>query len=314
MSFNGDLNASDDGLELTTKGQIHTYSTENSALNVGSNSYILSANSTASDGIEWVANTDAGLTLGSKGDIHTRSASDQAALAVGANLKTIYANSAETTGLEWNTNARETLTAAGDILYASGANTLAKLAKGSDTDVLTLASGLPSWAAAAGGGTWSTLTTAKLSSSNAVMDSGSFTAKEFLLIQCRLKATSASTTSLRYKFNNVVTSTYNYTYSLNGLNGNSSLSQIEINPLGVDGVASGEFFINVFVYNVATENKTAISHGMTKTSVMNSSIGSALWAETTNPITSVQFFNETGGHPSGEWDIGSEVVVLGYDS
>ena len=38
--------------------------------------------------------------------------------------------------------------AAGDILYASGSTTLAKLAKGSDTEVLTLASGVPSWAAA----------------------------------------------------------------------------------------------------------------------------------------------------------------------
>ena len=153
MSFNGDLNASDDGLELTTKGQIHTYSTENTALNLGTDGYILSADSTEGTGLKYIANSDAGLTLGSKGDIHTRSASDQAALAVGANLKSLYANSAETTGLQWNTNARETLTAAGDILYASGANTLAKLAKGSDTDVLTLASGLPSWAAAAGGGT-----------------------------------------------------------------------------------------------------------------------------------------------------------------
>jgi hypothetical protein len=36
--------------------------------------------------------------------------------------------------------------AAGDILYASGATTLAKLAKGSDTQVLTLASGVPTWA------------------------------------------------------------------------------------------------------------------------------------------------------------------------
>jgi hypothetical protein len=35
---------------------------------------------------------------------------------------------------------------AGDILYASSANTLAKLAKGSDGQVLKLASGLPSWA------------------------------------------------------------------------------------------------------------------------------------------------------------------------
>ena len=37
--------------------------------------------------------------------------------------------------------------AAGDIIYASGSTTLAKLAKGSDTEVLTLASGVPTWAA-----------------------------------------------------------------------------------------------------------------------------------------------------------------------
>lgn len=42
--------------------------------------------------------------------------------------------------------------AAGDILYATGADTLAKLPAGTDGEVLTLASGLPDWAAASGGG------------------------------------------------------------------------------------------------------------------------------------------------------------------
>jgi hypothetical protein len=45
---------------------------------------------------------------------------------------------------------------AGDVIYGSGADTLARLAKGSDTEVLTLASGVPSWAAAASSGvSWS---------------------------------------------------------------------------------------------------------------------------------------------------------------
>ena len=44
------------------------------------------------------------------------------------------------------------IAAAGDILYGSAAGTLAKLAKGTDGQVLTLASGLPSWAAGGGGG------------------------------------------------------------------------------------------------------------------------------------------------------------------
>lgn len=41
----------------------------------------------------------------------------------------------------------------GDILYASGADTLSKLAVGSNDEVLTLAAGVPSWAAASGGAT-----------------------------------------------------------------------------------------------------------------------------------------------------------------
>lgn len=45
----------------------------------------------------------------------------------------------------------QTSYAAGDVLYASAVDTLAKLAKGTDGQVLTLASGLPSWAAPSGG-------------------------------------------------------------------------------------------------------------------------------------------------------------------
>lgn len=41
--------------------------------------------------------------------------------------------------------------ATGDILYSSASNTLSKLAAGSNTEVLTLAGGVPTWAAAAGG-------------------------------------------------------------------------------------------------------------------------------------------------------------------
>lgn len=40
--------------------------------------------------------------------------------------------------------------ATGDILYASASNTLSKLAVGSNTEVLTLAGGVPTWAAAGG--------------------------------------------------------------------------------------------------------------------------------------------------------------------
>jgi len=47
--------------------------------------------------------------------------------------------------------AKSTLTTTGDIYYASGANTPARLGIGSSAQVLTVASGIPSWATPAGG-------------------------------------------------------------------------------------------------------------------------------------------------------------------
>ncbi len=57
MSFNGNLYETDEGLELTTKAQIHTHdSASNTALNVsGNNGYLLSENSATSTGLEWIA-------------------------------------------------------------------------------------------------------------------------------------------------------------------------------------------------------------------------------------------------------------------
>ena len=83
MSFNGNLYESDEGLELTTKAQIHTHdSSSNTALNVGTDGYILSADSTEATGLKYIANTDAGLTMGVAGDIHIRNASANVALAI----------------------------------------------------------------------------------------------------------------------------------------------------------------------------------------------------------------------------------------
>jgi hypothetical protein len=48
-----------------------------------------------------------------------------------------------------NQTAPAKATASGDVFYATGVNAIARLAKGTDGQVLTLASGLPSWAASA---------------------------------------------------------------------------------------------------------------------------------------------------------------------
>ncbi len=52
----------------------------------------------------------------------------------------------------WVAALTDPMTTAGDIIIRNAGNTTARLAAGSDGQVLTLASGVPTWAAAAGGG------------------------------------------------------------------------------------------------------------------------------------------------------------------
>ena len=103
------------------------------------------------DGVP-VASGGTGIASYTAGDIlYATGSTTLAKLAKGTGLQGLQSNSGATAP-EWVNSPQSLMTAAGDILYASGANTLAKLAKGSDDEVLTLASGVPSWAASAAGG------------------------------------------------------------------------------------------------------------------------------------------------------------------
>ena len=63
MSFDGDQYAgTDEGLDLTTKGQLHTHdASANAALNIGSDTFLLTADSTETTGIKWAAPASSGL-------------------------------------------------------------------------------------------------------------------------------------------------------------------------------------------------------------------------------------------------------------
>ena len=72
--------------------------------------------------------------------------------------------------------AKSTLTTTGDIYYASSANTPARLGIGSTGNVLTVAAGIPSWAAPAGGGkVLQVVSTAKTDSFSASTSAGAYT-------------------------------------------------------------------------------------------------------------------------------------------
>jgi len=145
------------GLASFTAGDIlyATGSTTLAKLAKGTAEQILSINSGAT-APEW---TTAAATAGGTGQtsftagdiLYANSTTTLTKLGKGTGLQGLQTNSGATAP-QWANSPQSLMTAAGDILYASGANTLAKLAKGSDDEILTLASGIPSWAAAASGG------------------------------------------------------------------------------------------------------------------------------------------------------------------
>jgi len=108
---------------------------------------------TIADGLG-VASGGTGIASFTTGDIfYATGATTLTKLAKGTTKQTLKMNTAAS-ALEYGTadelagGTGQTSYTAGDILYASGANTLAKLPKGSDDEILTLASGVPSWASA----------------------------------------------------------------------------------------------------------------------------------------------------------------------
>jgi len=79
-----------------------------------------------------------------------------------------------TSGAVTVTNSMATaITTNGDVIYGTGSGTFTRLGIGSSAQVLTVASGVPSWATPASGGGWTSIGTATLSSS---VTSVSFTA------------------------------------------------------------------------------------------------------------------------------------------
>ena len=88
--------------------------------------------------------------LTTKGDLATYSTT-RIREGVGTNNYTLMADSAQATGIKWAASSTSVLTTAGDLLVASGANALTRLARGSDNYVLTMNGTSLNWEAASAG-------------------------------------------------------------------------------------------------------------------------------------------------------------------
>ena len=105
--------------------------------------------------------TDTGTDLTTKGDMHGYSDTNTR-IPVGTNNQSLLGASGEALGLKWGASSTSTLTTAGDLLYASGANTLARLARGSDNQVLKMNGTALNWETLSSGG-WEKVGTGNLS-------------------------------------------------------------------------------------------------------------------------------------------------------
>jgi len=92
-----------------------------------------------------------GENLTTKGDLHGFS-DENTRIPISTNNFSLLADSAQALGLKWAASPTSILTTQSDLLYASSANTLARLAKGTAAQVLTMNAGAtaPEWAAAVG--------------------------------------------------------------------------------------------------------------------------------------------------------------------
>ena len=123
------------------------------------------------------------------------------------NVTTYYTGSAwanlDTTGM---TNP---MTTTGDTIYSSSGSTPARLGIGSTGQVLTVASGLPSWATPAGGGGMTLLSTTTLSGSSTTISSISGAYKSLRIVGKGIEG-NATDIQVTCRINGITSGSYTY--------------------------------------------------------------------------------------------------------
>ena len=243
-----------DQTPLTTKGDLFTFTTVDARLGVGTNGYILSANSATATGLEWIA--------ANPGDITEVTA--------GTGI-----SGGGTSGAVTITNSMATeITAAGDIIVGTGSGTFDNLPIGTTGQVLTADTTVSpykvKWAAAGGGSSGPTFrayrTTSAQSFTSGVVTKIQFNAEDWDTASCFDSTTNyrfTPTTSGYYQVNLMVYlqvgSTSDSQLLLRKNGSNNSTTYIGSNPTNYSPQVNALVFFNGstdyiegFVYSGAT--------------------------------------------------------------
>ena len=215
------------------------------------------------------------------------------------NVTTYYTGSAwanvDTTGM---TNP---MTTTGDTIYSSSGSTPARLGIGTSGQVLTVAGGVPTWAAA-GGGSMTQLATGSLSGASVSITSISGSYKSLkLIVNEYIPATDA--TALACQVNSDTASNYARQLAFGRTGGSIASPEMRLSSLVSNSSNPGYSETDFWNYTSTTQWKTVFSKNFMNSSTNQANINNPwnAWINTANAITSIQLFPVTGNFTSGSY-------------
>jgi len=248
--------------------------------------------------------TTANSPLTVKGDLFTFSTAS-AKLAVGANDTALVADSTQSTGLAYKTKGVfNGLTTTGDTIYSSSGTTQARLGIGSTGQVLTVASGVPSWATPSSGGlTVIDTSTVANTSTTLTISSIPATYKHLLVVGVGLQTSGTNDGDLFVRVNG--DSGNNYTLQrmhiiTSTVSGYGSASISGISCMGsmartADSAASlGEVAIYIYNYASTSNYKAIIAQGGSMNNGATTWVSSRGTWRNTAAVTSVSLVDANG--------------------
>ena len=219
--------------------------------------------------------------------------------------------------------AKSTLTTTGDIYYASAANTPARLAIGSTSNVLTVAGGIPSWAAPAAGGGMTLINsgnTSLVGVQTLTISSISGSYKHLYIVGMGIRTTNSYGGNIQLRVNGDTGGNYRSSRSQvvdNTIGGEASVNSVTTSWFVSETNQSSSFSQLVFfeisipLYSdtVHTKNAVTFSNSNQGGNLFQNQVGCAY--NSTSAISSLTFFTNNSG--TGNFAGDSAVYVYGVN-
>lgn len=195
--------------------------------------------------------------------------------------------------------------------YDETIENIESLADGSGMDNDSIPASAINFGGAGSGIWWEEIGRTTLGVAGDTITVSSLPTRRYLKIMVSVQDT-GGTVNGRLRFNNDSGSNYASRYSVSGAADTTEVSQTSL--LHHAATFASVHLAEICVYNIATDEKTSIffasESGTAGAGSMGSRVeGSGKWSNTADQITRIDILN-TG---SGDFAIGSEVVVLGHD-